>query len=368
MNILKIKKISSKNFRNLHPSIYEFKNNLICFFGDNAQGKTNILEMIYYIFHQKTFKKKAEFTQLLAIDGDKPEIYISAEYYNNENKFLSLKINSEQTDCYLNNVKIKKDLTFQSVFVLVPVDSYQFFYERHERISWIDKEIARVDKNHSKDLIIYLRALKQRNILLNLKNIDVLQLKTLTQTMVKIGIKIQKNRIRYISEISNIINSIFSSLFATEDTIKIEYTESIASALSEENYCKKWLEFLPQERTKKVTKYGSHLDDMMLYINGFPINAHGSMGQQKIAYFALFFASIKYLNGPNGLEYSPIVLLDDISSEIDSLRWNSLIKYLLDQHFQVFLTTANKTFLDAIKAQELVDIFNVKNGLVSKLS
>ena len=117
-----------------------------------------------------------------------------------------------------------------------------------------------------------------------------------------------------------------------------------------------------------MTKCGSHLDDMVLSINGFPISVHGSVGQQKIAYFALFFASINHLNGPKGLEYSPIVLLDDISSEIDSLRWKSLIKYLLDQHFQVFITTANKTFLDTLKEQNLVDVFSVKNGVVDLLS
>jgi DNA replication and repair protein RecF len=368
MNILKLKKISAKNFRNISASIIEFKNNLVCFYGDNAQGKTNLLEMIYFLFHQKSFKKKVDFPQLFAIDGDKPEITISAEYENIEKNYLSLKINSQNTECYLNNLKIKKDKTYQSIFVLVPADSYQFFHERSERISWLDREIFRIDKSHSKNILNYARALKQRNILLQLKKSDLIQIKTLTETMVKLGIKIQLRRKSYITEIGKVLNETFKTLFDVKDELNIEYQETLMSSYSEEIYLKKWLDQLPFEMSKKVTKFGPHLDDMVLSINGFPIMLHGSMGQQKIAYFSLFFASIKYLNGPNGLEYSPIVLLDDISSEIDSLRWKSLIKYLLDQHFQVFITTANKTFLDALNEQKIVDVFDVKNGVVSKMS
>ncbi len=227
MNILKLKKISSKNYRNISSTILEFDSSLICFYGANAQGKTNILEMIYYIFHQRSFKKKVDFSQLIAIDGDKPEIYIGAEYINNEKNYLSLKITSESTNCYLNNIKVSKDKTHQSIFVLVPVDSYQFFLERSERLSWLDREISRIQKNHSKDMVNYIRALKQRNILLNSKKIDMVQLKTLTQTMVKIGIRIQNRRGQIIHEISVILNAIFNNLVDKKDDIKIEYQETI---------------------------------------------------------------------------------------------------------------------------------------------
>lgn len=366
MDSFKLIKIASKNFRNLQTVVLEFRKNIICIYGDNAQGKTNILEMIYYLFNQKSFKKKADFSQIVAIDGDKPEINISAEYLKKENNYLSLRISNSETDAYLNNLKIKKDRSHQCVFILVPVDSYNFFNERSERINWLDKEISRFDKIHTKLLINYSRGLKQRNILLNAKKTDLAQIKTLTQTISKLALSIQKNRLEYINHIKLFINLTFKRLFATDDHIDIDYNETIKSTLNEEEYLKTWMDKLPLEIHKRISKFGAHLDDLLITINGFPMNSHGSMGQQKLAYFSLFFASIKYLNGPKKLEFTPIVLLDDISSEIDSLRWNSLIKYLLDQNFQVFLTTANKTFLDALKAQELVDIFVIKSGTVSK--
>ena len=135
------------------------------------------------------------------------------------------------TECYLDNTKIKKDKTSQSIFILVSSDSYQFFQERSDRLSWLDKEIMRIDKNHSKNIINYTRALKQRNILLNSKLVDEIQIKTLTQTMVKLGLKIQLRRRNYTEEISKILNDIFKTLFDISDEVKIEYQESIPSGL-----------------------------------------------------------------------------------------------------------------------------------------
>lgn len=366
MHQLKLKKISGKNFRNLQSVLLEIHNNVICFFGENAQGKSNLLEMIYYLFHHKSFRKKVEFSQIVAIDGDKPCFTISAEYINNQNNYLSLKVTEKVIDSYLNNQKIKKDPVYKSLFILVPVDSYNFFNERSERISWLDKEINRFNKEHSKFLVIYLRGLKQRNLILASNRIDSVQLKTLTETIVKYAILIQKNRLQYIEEIKHFLGLTFQRLFVANDSIGIHYQETIKSNLSSTDYINKWLEYLPLEVNKKISKFGPQLDDLIISLNGFPISTHGSMGQQKMAYFSLFFASIKYLNGPKKLEFTPIILLDDISSEIDSLRWKSLIKYLLDQNFQVFLTTANLTFLEAIKAKKNVDIFQLENGVVSK--
>lgn len=366
MDLFKLKKLSGKNFRNLQPVFIEVDKNLICFFGENAQGKTNLLEMLYFLFNQKSFKKKAEFSQILAIDGDKAEITISGEYLKSESNYISLKVTEQSLDYYLNNQRIKKDKVSQSVFILVPVDSYNFFNERSERISWLDKEISRFNKTHTKSLIDYTRGLKQRNLLLAAKKIDTVQIRTLTETIAKYAITIQNNRILYIQEIKHFLALTFQRLFASNDLIGLEYNETIKSSISEQDYVEKWLEYLPLEVNKKISKKGSQLDDMVITINGFPMNSHGSMGQQKMAYFSLFFASIKYLNGPKKLEYSPIILLDDISSEIDSLRWKSLIKYLLDQNFQVFLTTANLTFLETIKTQENVNIFMIQNGQVTK--
>jgi DNA replication and repair protein RecF len=366
MQQFKLKKIAAKNFRNLQSLLINISGNIICFFGENAQGKTNILEMIYFLFHQKSFKKKVDFPQLVAIDGDKPEIFISAEFINHENNYISIKHTENNIEYYLNNQKIKKTKEYQSVFILVPVDSYNFFNDRSERINWLDKEIGRFNKVHTKALINYSRGLRQRNLLLASSKINQLQIKTLTETLAKYAIEIQKNRIEYINDIKDYLKITFQRLFNSADSIGIEYTESLKSSVTEQEYGQKWLEYLPLEVNKKISKFGPQLDELVITLNGFPMNVHGSMGQQKMAYFSLFFASIKYLNGPKKLEFTPIILLDDISSEIDSLRWKSLIKYLLDQNFQVFLTTANLTFLESLKVEKNVDIFKIENGVVNK--
>lgn len=364
MEKLFLQKISSKNFRNLNIEKLEFNKKLTCVFGENRQGKTNLLEMIYYIFNKKSFKKKCSFSQLLTIDGEKTEFIISAVVKNQDVlNLLAIKENKAGQTCYLNGEIREKNNIGKNIFILVPSDAYNFFMNRLERLTWVDDEICRLKNDHSKNLYKYYKGLRQRNYLLSSIKKDKVQITSLTKVISPYACRIQDARQLFLREINKHSDGIYRDLFSANEQLSISMNEKIKYLSNcPDKYAVKWLNYYDEEIEKGVSKYGPHLDDIEIKINGFPIISHGSLGQQKMAFFSLFFSGLKLNFSKKYENQNILILLDDISSEIDSLRLKSLIKYLLNQRCQVILTTANKNLQELVLNEVDSEVIIVDNG------
>ena len=127
MENLKISRLQVQNFRNLYPEVVEFGPGINCIVGRNGNGKTNILEAIYFLSTKKSFRKKAGFPQLLSIDGEKPEIIISSVFKDHENNLIPLtaRLENQSSSWFLSGKQIKRKPPIKVVFIN-PFDSYNF--------------------------------------------------------------------------------------------------------------------------------------------------------------------------------------------------------------------------------------------------
>ena len=164
---MKIQRLKADNFRNLDSSVYEFSDKINCIFGPNGNGKTNLLEAVYYLTNRKSFRKNTDYPQLLNIEGEKQEIYLSSSF-NDDGNIISLsgKIRPESEEWYLNNQTEKPKIKAQCVFVN-PFDSYLFHTSSSFRRSWMDQNLGQLDKEYKSSLAKFQKALRFRNSILS---------------------------------------------------------------------------------------------------------------------------------------------------------------------------------------------------------
>jgi DNA replication and repair protein RecF len=355
----KITKFQTKNFRNLSNQIISFNEKINCIIGNNGNGKTNILEAIYYMVYKKSFRKNNSFPQCLSIDGDTPEISFSAALLNNERKTISLssKITNSSNSYYLDGNIIKKRPDLELIMVN-PFDSYQFHNSKSFRRNWMDDKFSQLDIHYKKTLKKYNNILKFRNNLLSKRPSKFLdQIKSIDLDFAILSFELIKTRCETVNNLNKYLQTIFNSVF--EESIKLEIVvNSKFKRLSVEEIHNALQSGLNKDCSSFVTSYGVHRDDYILLFNGMNIFEFCSLGQQKMGYLSLLFAYIKLFRYK--FKYYPIVLIDDISGELDQIRWSKLIQYLKDCEFQVLITTANERF-----KEELLKIKNANNIYVS---
>ena len=352
----KILKIQLTNFRNLQTNPLEFSEKINCIFGQNGNGKTNLLEAIYYLGHRKSFKKKTKFPQLLSMDCEKAEILFNSVLHNDDDEFIFTgKLEESKTTWFYNNKPYKKSLNLKPVFIN-PFDSFQFHTIPAFRRKLIDQLIGLLDNSYKKVLNKYNNCLKQRNFLLQKKPYQFeYQLDALDDQFVQYSFEILQKRYKFLEEIKPICSKTFQEIFAEVHELYLEYENNFQLDLVDiKNQ-------IMSQREKDIimgqTNYGVHRDDYIFKFDGFNSYEYCSLGQQKMSFLSLLFAYIELFRYK--LISYPVVLIDDVSGELDSLRWRNLIDYLDSKNFQVFITTANENFKD-----ELVKLQGAKKFLI----
>ena len=354
-----IEKIRFFNLRNLSDQILLFSPKMNCIFGENGNGKTNILEGIYLTINRKSFRKKAAFQQILSVDCGKPEIITNLTTNNKSNKieyYLTYWDNQSFT-CLKNNEEKVKKPKLDCVFIS-PFDSFSFHNESSFRRNLIDTFISRMNPNYKKSLLAYNKLLKQKNYLLKY-NIDHSQLDAIDSVLSEKIVIINIERDNFIRNLNPCLEFIYHEIFSDEVCLSLEINTPFKSLNYNETFLK-----LKNNRSKdiesRVSRTGPHRDEVTLKFNGFDSVEFCSLGQQKTAYLSLLFAYINLF----GYKFRvfPIVLIDDVSGELDSVRLSQLLKYLFKAEYQVVLTTANDDFKKKIMAFGNINLINVKDG------
>ncbi len=341
------------NYRNYESLKIEFDKETNILFGDNAQGKTNILEAIFLSATTKSHKsvKDKEIISFL-----KEESHIKTELFkNNRNYKIDIHLNkSGKKNIAVNNQKISKAselLGILNVVLFSPEDLAIIKNGPADRRRFIDMELCQLDKSYIFNLTNYNKIVNQRNKLLR----DIIDNGFLKETLTvwnmqlfTYGEKIIEQREKFIGELNEIIKEIHLKLSGGIENLILKY---------EPNCEKDKLEKEIEKNTQKdilikQTTVGPHRDDISFYINEIDIRKYGSQGQQKTAALSLKLAEIELVK--KTIHENPVLLLDDVLSELDSSRQNFLLNYLgniqtiitctgldefINNHFKI-----NKTF------------------------
>ena len=339
-----IRKINLINFRNYKKISISFDKKINIFIGDNAQGKTNILESIYFLALTKSYRTNDK----NLINKDSKLAKIKGEIKdNNIYKNLSVELLEECKKVRINNNEIKKIsdyITNLNVILISPEDINILQGTPAERRNFLNIELSQLSKNYIKKYNEFNKILKIRNNYLKMlyksSNTDRRYLESVTENLIEREIIIYKERKKFINSINERINQIYEDISGIKG-FKIFYETNIdLEDFSEEkirnNLNKKYRDNISKEIENGMTLYGPHRDDLKFLIENDDIKLYGSQGQQKMAIISLKLSEIEIFK--ENTNTTPIILLDDIFSELDIKTRNKLIKYI-NNGMQVIITS-----------------------------
>ncbi|AFS77089.1 DNA replication and repair protein RecF [Gottschalkia acidurici 9a] len=359
------------NFRNYKKLNIKLNKNLNIFLGHNAQGKTNLLESIYIASSGRSYRTNRD-RELINIEKDAG--YIGLKVVKSEfDKYIEIKFEkSKNKRVRINKVEIDKlsELIGQiNVVIFSPEDLNLIKGGPLERRSFLDIEISQIKPRYRYNLSKYNKILFQRNNLLKKVKYDNTNLKTIdiwNQQLIDTGTEIIIDRINFTKGLSDISKDIHKKLTTENENLSIHYVssfkvdeENIKREEIKENFKKLLDKSLDRDIERCTTEYGPHRDDIEILINGMTCRTYGSQGQQRTAALSLKLAEVELIKSEIG-EY-PILLLDDVLSELDINRRKSLVTTFKD--IQTIITSTDDIEVDDI-GEESKSVFLINNGEV----
>ncbi len=365
---MEIKNIKIKNFRNYKELELNFNNKINIFIGNNAQGKTNLIESLYVLGITKSHRTYNE--KKLIKEGE-DFLKISGIVKNeNTKKELEILISSKGKSVKIDKNIIRKTSEYISNLVVVlfcPDDLEIIKGSPSIRRRFLNIELGQIDNNYLVHLNKYNKLLKNRNEYLkqnNERTIEMNFLEVLDKQIAEEATMLYNKRIKFIDELNIYIKKIYKKI-SNGDIIQIKYETNVdvKQEKLEELILKKLKSNIKKDLLFGTTTIGPHRDDFLFYLNNHKINEYGSQGQQRLAALCLKLAEIEIFIIKNN-DY-PILLLDDIFSELDEKRRCSVIEYI-NKGIQTFITA---TDINDIKKNILKnsDIYDVKEGIITKL-
>lgn len=355
---MKISKLRIKNFRNYIDQEIIFSNNINYILGDNAQGKTNLLESIFYILNGESFKNiKEEELFNKNIDQENRFFQIILEVYKGDKKnTLVVTKKEKKKEFFINGVKRELKNNPIKTIIFVPDDMQIIKDGPAKRREFLDNEIKIIYSNYRELIKKYNKLLSEKNYLLK-NNKDIKLIRIFNLQLAESGREIIKYRLAYLKKITPIAREIYKKITEGNELLSINYKPSF----NFNNYEEELENNLQEELRRKHSTIGIHRDDIIFYINKENSKDFASQGQQRSIILSLKIAELEYLKKNH--DYFPILLLDDVFSELDEKRKNMLIKILKDYKIQSFISLAN---LELIKNQiEKEDgLIKIVNGTI----
>lgn len=360
-----LRKIKLINFRNYKKLSLNLDKKINIFIGDNAQGKTNILESIYFLALTKSYR---------TVDQNLIRKEAAAAKVNGEIKdksiyrSMSVEISKDSKIVRINNNEVKKIsdyITNLNVILISPEDISIIQGTPAERRNFLNIELSQLSRNYIKKYNEFNKLLKIRNNYLKMlyksSNPDRRYLDSVTDNLIEREVDIYKERKMFIDKINERITQIFENItgkknFKVKYETNVEFSEFTDKCISDtlkERYSRNYM----KEVENGMTLYGPHRDDLSFTLDNDDIKLYGSQGQQKVATIALKLSEIDIFKEVK--DSYPIILLDDIFSELDTKSRNKLIGYI-NRDIQVVITSndtkgLNRKFLDIAKISKVVN-------------
>lgn len=355
-----IKSIKLNNFRNYENLDLSFDYGTNILYGNNAQGKTNILEAIFLSGTTKSYKGSKD-KEMIRFGENESHIktIVNKNYIDYQ---IDVHIKKNKTKgIAVNKVPLKKASELFGILNIVffsPEDLNIIKSGPAERRKFLDSELCQLDKIYLSDLTKYNKILNQRNKLLK----DIIFKPELKDTLpiwdgqlIDYGKKIIKRRKIFIDELNEIVFQIHKQISGNKEELLLKYEPNIDDAFFYDQLNR------AKERDLKFcqTSVGPHRDDMLFSIFDVDIRKYGSQGQQRTSALSLKLAEIELVK--KNINDTPILLLDDVLSELDSNRQNYLLNSIHDIQTIITCTGLDEFIKNRFKIDK---IFNVVDGVI----
>jgi DNA replication and repair protein RecF len=335
-----IKNIELKDYRNYKDIRVSFSDKVNIFLGNNAQGKTNLLESIYLNAMGKSFKTNKD-KELIRFEQEFCKIKSTASI-DDEDHITEIIITKDgKKGVKANGVKIRKTSEMlERIYIIIfsPEDMKIVKDEPEKRRKFIDRELCLIKPGYYNDLSDYKKVLKQRNTYLKEPRIENSILDIWDYELAKYGSKVIKRRKDFIEKINVISHDIHDKISGGVESLELKYEPNVYFDENlEENFYQLLVETRNDDIKNRTTSKGPHKDDMKIAADGIDLRKFGSQGQQRTAALSLKLSEIKLIEEETGEK--PILLLDDVLSELDNDRQTYLINSLGGN--QLFITTTD---------------------------
>ncbi|PVX51070.1 DNA replication and repair protein RecF [Balneicella halophila] len=360
-----LQNISILNYKNIAEENLKFSNRLNCFIGKNGEGKTNLLDAIFYLSFCKSNYSSSDANN---IKHDEETMMLKAEYEvqgNTEHIHCGVKRQSKKT-FKRNNKDYKRfseHIGLLPLVMIAPADISIIIGGNEERRKFIDSIISQYDKVYLQKLVNYNNLLQQRNKLLKHQPQEDLLL-VLSEQMAGIANYIYEKRLEFVEKITPIFQEYYNKISANKEPVSIEYS----SQMNAGDFIELTKHNLTKDLVLKHTSVGIHRDNLEFILSGYPIRKEGSQGQKKSYLIALKLAQFDFIKEISGKR--PILLLDDIFDKLDTQRVQQIINLVSEIHFgQIFITDTDKGHIDAMLEELDLDtessLFKVENGKIT---
>ena len=331
-----IKRIGLKNFRNHQSLSFDFSENLNVLTGNNAVGKTNVVEAIYYLSLARSFRT-GDNEDLIKKNQDRAEIdaVIVEGDITRKIKVIITKVGKVVMINGKNISKLSELSKCVNVILFQPKDVMLFSGPPKERRNFLDISISKKSAIYLDYISRYEKVLKERNDLLKADTINQTLLDVTTELMVKLSGSIISYRQMYVKDINDILNKITRALTGEKGKFELKYYPFVAYDKDFAENAKKAFKRAEESDFKhKQTSIGIHREDISISLNGRDIATFGSQGENRIAALALKLSPYFLIEDK---DKKPIIVLDDVMSELDHSHQEKLITFLRKFN-QVFIT------------------------------
>ena len=342
---------------------FDEKINII--YGDNAQGKTNILESMYVCATSKSHRGSKD-REIIRFDNDESHIKVNVKK-NDMNYRIDMHLKKNKPKgIAVNGIPIKRAVELFGILNIVffsPEDLNIIKNGPSERRRFIDMELSQLDKIYLDCLINYNKVVNQRNSLLKeyafsgrediISSLDIWDMQ-----LVKYGKDVIKSREKFVKEINDLVKSIHTKLSGDREQLEIIYEPCV----KEQDFESELVRVRDRDLKFKCTNIGPHKDDMCFLINGMDVRKYGSQGQQRTAALSLKLAEIELVK--QIIHDTPVLFLDDVLSELDSRRQNFLLDSIGNIQTMITCTGLDEFINNRFSINK---IFKVVNGTVSSM-
>lgn len=357
--------VKLKNFRVHHSTELNFSNRLNFLVGGNGQGKTSILESIYYLCTTKSFDAKSD-SEVVAFGENGFEIFGEIEDLTKDEVMVVYSAEEAKKRYYLNGKLLNRSSEIIGRFpivLLTPADHAITQGTPGERRKFVDSVLSQASKTYLKNLLDYGKILRQRSSLLNQMRESYNsrtkdELDVWTERLIASGSEIIKQRLRFINEFNPFVTESYSKVMNENEIPGIKYYH--LNGYNGENIIEKFKSLLDEKQKDEFRRaanlVGPHRDDFVFTINDINLKTYGSQGQHKTFQAVLRFAEFFYLKSITGKK--PVFLLDDVFGELDTNRADKISRYLREvgQAFVTLTDFSNLKFLTKNENDKIITI------------
>lgn len=367
-NTMQLDKLSIINYKNIQAATLDLSPKLNCFIGHNGEGKTNLLDAVYYLsfcksaFNPKDSEVMRHEADYFVLEGD-----YSTDTGEHEQVYCGMKRGTKKH--FKRNKKeyrrLSQHIGLVPLIFVSPADATLIEGGSEERRKLMDVVISQYDTPYIESLSRYNKALQQRNSLLKQEEEpDSTLLELLEMQMAEHGEVVYRKRAAFVEELMPVFQRIYQTICSDREQVSLEYV----------SHCQRGslLDVIQRDRAKDrimgYSLHGTHKDDLVMKLGGYPMKREGSQGQNKTYVLALKLAQFDFLRRTAG-NNTPLLLLDDIFDKLDSSRVEQIVRLVSGDDFgQIFITDTNRDHLDKILQGSgfSYKLFSVEGGEINE--